>query len=75
MKNLINYLFSGNEKEAWSHNNLQPAEPVVRINWYLYDMVVKSRQTIGVAEIQSRQFAQMVRLRSDRKISTVFCHE
>jgi hypothetical protein len=71
MKDLIKSLFYPLNKEAWNHCNLQPKEPTFRVNWHLYDRVVQARGTIGPAEIQQRQFAQMVRLKSEKRIETI----
>lgn len=64
MLNLFNNLFCDHNKDAWSVNNLQPIEPVFRINWPLYDECIKSRAVVGYKEIQNRQFQQMVKFKS-----------
>jgi len=43
MKTLLNNLFSHKCREAWSHTNLQPIEPVFRVNWPLYDKFITER--------------------------------
>ena len=77
---LFKQLFCGRAKEAWSHKNLEPAYnghiPTysrwgVRRNYRLYDMIMKARTTIGPAEIQHKQFMQMVIFKSKPKNTTI----
>jgi len=77
---LFKHLFRGRAKEAWSHKNLEPAynghvPPYsrwgVRRNYRLYDMIMKARTTIGPAEIQHKQFMQMVIFKSNPKNTTI----
>lgn len=70
-------LFCGHAREAWSHSNLVPIEPVVRINWHLYEKVMEARAQLTQKQMHDMRFNQVVRQKVEglTNITGVFNHE
>ena len=72
MKNRFKSLINEDNHYKWSTSNLQTKESVFRVNWSVYDEVIKARAILGVVEMQNLRQNQMFTQYEKKLVNSVW---